>query len=91
MHKDLNVVKEGDSAMREEWKNHIISPIILTNKNNAAILKLTDMKDEEILNSIESRCESATERWACEVFKAEDCKTVSLIEAMFNNKNDKRD
>ncbi|EJD03197.1 uncharacterized protein FOMMEDRAFT_156580, partial [Fomitiporia mediterranea MF3/22] len=40
MHKDLNAVKGGDSAMREKWKEMKDSPVILANRDNAAVLSV---------------------------------------------------
>ncbi|KAL5522287.1 hypothetical protein ACEPAF_2144 [Sanghuangporus sanghuang] len=42
MHKDLNAVKGGDSAMRQKWKELGVSPIPLPNKDNAAVLEALD-------------------------------------------------
>jgi hypothetical protein len=40
VHKDLNTVKGGDKAMQESWKDmNTAPPILLANKDNAAVLK----------------------------------------------------
>ncbi|KAL5511167.1 hypothetical protein ACEPAH_4382 [Sanghuangporus vaninii] len=58
MHKDLNAVKGGDSAMRQKWKELGVSPIPLPNKDNSAVL--------EALDYGESDCED------CEEFEQEE-------------------
>ncbi|KAL5483417.1 hypothetical protein ACEPAI_8648 [Sanghuangporus weigelae] len=47
MHKDLNAVKGGDSAMRQKWKELGVSPIPLPNKDNAAVLEALDDGDSD--------------------------------------------
>ncbi|KAL5493037.1 hypothetical protein ACEPAI_4485 [Sanghuangporus weigelae] len=50
MHKDLNAVKGGDSAMQEKWKEIKDSPgtVLLENRDNAAILEPgADNDDDE--------------------------------------------
>ncbi|KAL5476491.1 hypothetical protein ACEPAI_3348 [Sanghuangporus weigelae] len=80
MHKDLNSVKGGDSAMQEEWKKHRISPCLLANKDNAAVLDLADDDLEE----------SPAEKCAPEVSKAGGVKLMDLIGSLFNDKDDKK-
>ncbi|KAL5522277.1 hypothetical protein ACEPAF_2134 [Sanghuangporus sanghuang] len=48
MHKDLNAVKGGDSAMRAKWIELGVSPISLPNKENAAVLEALGPCDDEI-------------------------------------------
>ncbi|KAL5485934.1 hypothetical protein ACEPAI_6977 [Sanghuangporus weigelae] len=50
MHKDLNAVKGGDSAMQEKWKEIKDSPgpVLLVNRDNAAVLEPgADNNDDE--------------------------------------------
>ncbi|KAL5532968.1 hypothetical protein ACEPAF_4742 [Sanghuangporus sanghuang] len=58
MHKDLNTVKEGNLAMREEWKRHRIAPILLANRDNAAVLELAEVETD----GDDLRQESAAEK-----------------------------
>ncbi|KAL5520172.1 hypothetical protein ACEPAG_9385 [Sanghuangporus baumii] len=48
MHKDLNAVKGGDSAMRAKWKEIKDSPgpVLLVNKDNDAVLEAEDDDDD---------------------------------------------
>ncbi|KAL5486283.1 hypothetical protein ACEPAI_7329 [Sanghuangporus weigelae] len=48
MHKDLNAVKGGDSAMRAKWKEIKDSPgpVLLANKDNDAVLEAEDHDDD---------------------------------------------
>ena len=62
MHKKLNSVKGGDKAMKEEWKTYRTAPVLLANKDNAAILELADAEEEEIVNTGERHKETAAER-----------------------------
>ncbi|KAL5495829.1 hypothetical protein ACEPAI_1293 [Sanghuangporus weigelae] len=48
MHKDLNAVKGGDSAMRTKWIELGVSPISLPNKKNAAVLEALGPCNNEI-------------------------------------------
>ncbi len=51
-HKDLNSVKGGNAAMMAWWKeNDIEPPILLANKDNAAVLK-TVMSEDDIVKKV---------------------------------------
>ncbi|KAL5524887.1 hypothetical protein ACEPAF_8756 [Sanghuangporus sanghuang] len=87
MHKDLNAVKGGDSAMQEEWKKFDISPILLANRDNSAVLELAECDGED---PGDERDETAAEKRAREVSKAGGVKLSYLIGLLVNDKDDKK-
>jgi hypothetical protein len=55
MHKDLNCVKGGNAKMMEWWdENDVTGPILLANKDNAAVLE-----QAEECTTIKQRAEDA--------------------------------
>ncbi|OCB90417.1 hypothetical protein A7U60_g2336 [Sanghuangporus baumii] len=87
MHKDLNAVKGGDSAMQEEWKKFDISPILLANRDNSAVLELAECDGED---PGDEQDETAAEKRAHEVSKVGGVKLSYLIGLLVNNKDDKK-
>ncbi|KAJ7475256.1 hypothetical protein B0H11DRAFT_1810745, partial [Mycena galericulata] len=86
MHKDLNSFKGGNTEMMLEWKRlGLLSPILLANKENAALLRnLLDpaQPKDAVLSEDQFRA-----------FEASTCggvKTAALAGAIFNNKDDKK-
>jgi hypothetical protein len=80
MHKDLNCVKAGNTEMMAWWdQNEISGPILLANKDNAAVLDQVDDEDDY----------TATEQRAHDVSSGGGVKLASLAGMIFNNKNDK--
>ncbi|KAE9401716.1 hypothetical protein BT96DRAFT_817577 [Gymnopus androsaceus JB14] len=78
MHKEMNSVKGGNTAMMQYWlENNLTPPISLPNKDNAATLKLTP-KDSDA----QSRAKKITQ---CGGVKA-----ARLAGAIFNHKDDKK-
>jgi hypothetical protein len=60
MHKDLNAVKGGDKAMQKMWKTlNKTPPIILANKDNAAVLAASNRSDP---SPMERRAEEISKR-----------------------------
>ena len=81
MHKDLNAVKGGNSAMQEAWKSKNRAPVPLANRDNAAVIEFAAAGlDVETLAS--SRAREASIGGAA--------KLLSLMGALFNNKDDKK-
>jgi len=80
MHKDLNCIKGGDTAMSIWWKeNGIPGPILLANKENAAVLQQAG-SDEEL---------TAAEQRALTSSSGGGVKLASLAGMLFKNKDDK--
>jgi len=80
MHKDLNCFKGGSAAMADWWsENSVAGPILLANKDNAAVLEQAD--DAEEYGAVEQR--------AHDVSSGGGVKLASLAGMIFNNKNDK--
>ena len=80
MHKDLNCVKGENAEIMSWWgKNGVPGPILLANKNNAAVLKQTE--DENDFTVAEQR--------AHDISSGGGVKLASLAGMIFNNKNDK--
>ncbi|KAL5520229.1 hypothetical protein ACEPAG_9442 [Sanghuangporus baumii] len=86
MHKDLNAVKGGDLAMREEWKKHGIAPVLLANRDNAAVLEAAEA--EAVGDS--SREESPAEKRAREVSESGGSKLSKLMGKLLNDEDDKK-
>jgi hypothetical protein len=79
MHKDLNSVKGGNTAMMDSWElNGFERPMLLANKDNAATLQ----QPSETVTGVQLR--------ALEVSGRGGVKTCSLAGAIFNNKDDKK-
>jgi hypothetical protein len=80
MHKDLNCVKGGNAAMSVWWDdNNVPGPILLANKDNAAILEQAEDSDDYTI----------AEQRAHDVSSAGGVKLAGLAGMVFNNKNDK--
>jgi hypothetical protein len=80
-HKDLNTVKGGNVAMMAWWlENDIEGPILLANKDNAAVLQR--IQSEADVTPIEQRAIDATSHGGI--------KAASIAGAIFNNKDDKK-
>ncbi|OCB86613.1 hypothetical protein A7U60_g6291 [Sanghuangporus baumii] len=77
MHKDLNAVKGGDLAMREEWKKHGIAPVLLANRDNAAVLEAAEAEAD----GDSPRQESPAEKRAREVSESGGSKLSKLMGA----------
>jgi hypothetical protein len=80
MHKDLNCVKGGNSEMTAWWnENDEPGPILLANKDNAAVLEQAEDPDDY----------NAAEQRAHDVSSSGGVKLAGLAGLIFNNKNDK--
>lgn len=80
MHKDLNCVKGGDAAMRAWWEeNNTTGPILLANKDNAAVLQHAENIEEP----------TAIEQRAFDSSSGGGVKLASLAGMLFRNKDDK--
>jgi hypothetical protein len=80
MHKDLNCVKGGNANMAKWWEeNNITGPILLANKDNAAVLELDDETEEH--NEARQRAQDVSSGGAV--------KLAGLAGMLFHNKNDK--
>jgi hypothetical protein len=83
MHKDLNGVKGGNTAMMKWWKETgLTGPVLLANKDNAAILDALPDDNEEELTLAEQR--------ALEVTSSGAVKATSLAGFLFNHPDDKK-
>lgn len=81
MHKDLNTVKGGDKSMSEYWtNNNLTPPVLLANKDNAAVLALTSS----------STTPSAAEVHAEKVSGWGTVKATLLGGLLFHHKDDKK-
>ncbi|EIW78064.1 hypothetical protein CONPUDRAFT_75796 [Coniophora puteana RWD-64-598 SS2] len=81
MHKDLNCVKGGNTAMMAYWeKAGVKGPIPLPNRDNAAVLR--DVEGDEELTEAQLRAVNVTTCGAV--------KTTNLAGALFNHKDDKK-
>ncbi|KAF8594395.1 hypothetical protein BDV93DRAFT_421418, partial [Ceratobasidium sp. AG-I] len=82
MHKDMNALKGGTSAMSTFWKENkaLPQPVTLFNKDNDATISLADSSTEV----------SLAERRAISVSEAGAIKLCSLAGAAFNHKDDKK-
>src|SRR4051812_35933919 len=82
MHKDLNCVKGGNVKMMNWWKeNGVTCPILLANKENAAILEQAEDSNSDDYTDAEERAYNASTRGGV--------KLASLAGMAFNNKDDK--
>ena len=81
-HKDLNTVQGGYSAVMRWWlENNVEPPILLANRDNAAILDgVTSEGDVE--NAVQAQAVEKTSHGAI--------KATQLAGAIFNNKFDKK-
>ncbi|KAJ7845342.1 hypothetical protein B0H13DRAFT_2363702 [Mycena leptocephala] len=86
MHKDLNSFKGGNTEMMLEWaKLGVPGPILLANKQNAAILR--NLFDPAV------PADAAMTEDELRAFQTSTCggvKTCALAGAIFNNKDDKK-
>ena len=81
-HKDLNTVRGGNSAMMAWWKdNNVTAPVLLANRDNAAILKGLS-KGSDTPTSAQEHAFQMTSRGGV--------KTTQLAGDILNNKNDKK-
>jgi hypothetical protein len=81
MHKELNSVKGGNTAMMNWWaKNSITPPVLLANKDNDATIQLT-----EIVNA-----SAVAVQRALETSTRGGVKAANLAGAIFNHKDDKK-
>ncbi|KAJ7292581.1 hypothetical protein C8J57DRAFT_1042576 [Mycena rebaudengoi] len=86
MHKDQNSFKGGNAEMMAEWpKLGLPGPILLANKDNAAILR--NLLDPAVPKDSPM---SAQELRAFEASTRGGVKTCALAGAIFNNKDDKK-
>lgn len=82
MHKELNSVKGGATAMAQWWiTNDIPGPVLLANHDNAAVLDSIPAGED---------AGTAAEIRALEVSGAGGIKATSLAGAIFNNKDEKK-
>ena len=80
-HKDLNTVRGGNASMMAWWKeNNIPGPILLANKDNAAVLN-ADSTGDEITPAMERALQMTTRG---------GIKAAQLAGEILNNKNDKK-
>ncbi|KAF8600592.1 hypothetical protein BDV93DRAFT_411265, partial [Ceratobasidium sp. AG-I] len=81
MHKDLNTIKGGVSALQKYWKatSDYPRPVLLPNKDNEAVLALASS----------NRPPNAAEQRAVSLSDSGAIKLCSLAGAWFNNKDDK--
>jgi hypothetical protein len=81
-HKDLNTVRGGNVAMMAWWKNNNIpGPVLLANRDNAAVLKS---------NKSTSNTTSAVQERALNVTTCGGVKATQLAGDILNHKNDKK-
>jgi hypothetical protein len=80
-HKDLNTVRGGYATMKKWWEeNDIDPPILLANRDNAAVLKEVEPGDD-VVTPAQERAFEMTDRGGI--------KATQLAGAIFNHKNDK--
>ncbi|EIW76785.1 hypothetical protein CONPUDRAFT_21718, partial [Coniophora puteana RWD-64-598 SS2] len=81
MHKELNSVKGGNSAMMLWWdENKATPPILLANKDNAAAIKLAET----------ASAASASVQRALDLSSRGGVKATSLAGAIFNHRDNKK-
>lgn len=81
MHKELNSVKGGNTAMMQWWiDNSVEPPVLLANKDNAATIQLAEIVDAS----------AAAIKRAFEVSSQGGIKVVNLAGAIFNHKDEKK-
>ncbi|KAH9853437.1 hypothetical protein C2E23DRAFT_104115 [Lenzites betulinus] len=92
MHKDLNSVKGGNSAMMLSWGDlGAVPPILLANKENASALRGVDIETIMAASSLLSTEDlSPAELQALESSTRGGVKLTSLAGALFNHKDDKK-
>lgn len=82
MHKELNSVKGGATAMAAWWtESDVPGPILLANRDNAAVLDAIPMGEDAV---------TAAELRAMDVSSAGGIKATSLAGAIFNHKDEKK-
>lgn len=80
MHKDMNCFKGGNEAMKNWWlENDILGPLLLANKDNAAVLEQAEDADDY----------TAIEQRAYDNSSGGGVKLTNLAGMVFNNKSDK--
>ena len=81
-HKDLNTVHGGNAAMMAWWeKNGVEPPVLLANRDNAAVLKDKSPTDDVATPAQERAFQMTTHGGV---------KTAQIAGEIFNNKNDKK-
>lgn len=81
MHKELNSVKGGNTAMMNWWaENGVSAPILLANKDNDATIQLTEIVNASAL-AVQRALESSSRGGV---------KAANLAGAIFNHKDDKK-
>jgi hypothetical protein len=102
MHKELNSVKGGNKGMMAWWKeNNIPGPILLANRDNAAIIRdiTEDVADDVDVGSdadlgnalgAASGAPTKAQQRAIDVTTAGGVKAASIAGAIFNHKDDKK-
>ncbi|KAG1746431.1 hypothetical protein EDB19DRAFT_1894205 [Suillus lakei] len=82
MHKEMNTMKADNVTLMACWlKNDLTPPILLVNKDNAAVLQCIDPMADGL---------SAAEECAMKVSTCRGVKAVSLAGDIFNHKDDKK-
>lgn len=81
MHKDLNAVKGGYQVMKEQWKKKDVSPCLLANKDNAAVLNAA---------ALDPTADTVNTERASNVSVGGAIKLVELAGALLNHKDDKK-
>ncbi|KAJ3008570.1 hypothetical protein NUW54_g3102 [Trametes sanguinea] len=94
MHKDLNSVKGGNTAMMAAWADlGTTPPVLLANKENASALRDVDTEALALLltsSELSGEGLSDAEMRALESSTRGGVKLTSLAGALFNNKDDKK-
>ncbi|KAH9849141.1 hypothetical protein C2E23DRAFT_936343 [Lenzites betulinus] len=92
MHKDLNSVKGGNTAMMAAWTDlGTVPPVLLANKQNASTLRDIDLEAVASASSLLLNEElNPAELRALESSARGGVKVTSLAGAIFNNKDDKK-
>jgi hypothetical protein len=81
-HKDLNTVKEGNTAIMAWWgENNVKPPILLANRDNTTVLKSLESSDG-VTTSVQERALQMTTHGGV--------KATQLAGDILNNKNDKK-
>ncbi len=81
-HKDLNTVRGGNAAMMAWWgANGVPPPVLLANRDNAAVLK-DCLPDSDTVTPAQERALEKSTRGGV--------KATNLAGGIFNNKNDKK-
>ncbi|KAI0354217.1 hypothetical protein OH77DRAFT_1549428 [Trametes cingulata] len=92
MHKDLNCVKGGNTAMMSAWGElDAVPPVLLANKENASTLRDVDVDILTAASSLLSLDDlTPAEVRALESSTRGATKLTGLAGALFNNKDDKK-